>query len=312
MDLHKLILAVVLLVLAVPDCLALPAIPVLHSASENLALGKPVESNHPGSTAVTDGNYDYDNLWGVPYPAWLKIDLGEVRLLSRINVRFFSDGVRWYRYYVEVSPDGENWQRVIDDSERSAPTPRSDPRSFDAAAARYIRVTVPSSCQAWEIVHIYDVEVNGSALEQWLMPLGEVAGEALELARLASSESPTLSSVPVGLKTVGDVDLWVAAEGSRPRAWRGQPSLPINELVHELHFLHVSRSEDPPLLTATYADGTTVAVELAGEPLKELAVVAGPVHHATWLNPRPGHRLTHLSVVEGQVCVLAIMAALAA
>jgi len=117
--------------------------------SPGVADGRPVIasaslSGHPPTLAVDGNAWDLQSSWQTdPYPAWLTIDLEEVRTLDAVHVWPYWGMKRYYRYTVEVSADGKNWKQVGDMSKNATPsTPKGDRFKFDPIEARYIRVNV--------------------------------------------------------------------------------------------------------------------------------------------------------------------------
>lgn len=111
----------------------------------NLALGKIAlaSSFEPGSLPQNAVDGDDTTYWGAsPYPQWLIVDLGKVERISRILVRTFWDGGRFYHYEVEISKDKENWFRVGGKSDDRIATPQGEVYSFEPREARYIRVNM--------------------------------------------------------------------------------------------------------------------------------------------------------------------------
>ena len=139
-------------------------LPKPEVSDPGIAVGKPVtvsggsEPGHGPEQAVdgrTGGGY-----WAAsPYPQWLKIDLEKVESIDRVQICTFHDGERFYKYTVEVSPDGMNWIQVVDESQNTTPaTRRGKLYTFKATAARYIKVNMLSN-SANVGVHLTEVKV---------------------------------------------------------------------------------------------------------------------------------------------------------
>ena len=114
-----------------------------------IAVGRPATASasitsHPPALAVDGNATDLQSSWQAdPYPASLTIDTEKVRTLGRIHVWPYWGGNRYYRYTVEVSKDGDNWQQVGDKSKNTTPsTPKGDRFEFEATKTRYIRVNM--------------------------------------------------------------------------------------------------------------------------------------------------------------------------
>jgi hypothetical protein len=114
----------------------------------NLTTGKPATASaslpqHPPSLAV-DGIVRLESSWQAdPYPQWLKLDLEEPHKLMRVHVWPYWGAGRYYRYSVEVSPDGREWVMVGDKRTNTAPaTEKGDSFEFAPREVRFIRVNM--------------------------------------------------------------------------------------------------------------------------------------------------------------------------
>jgi alpha-N-acetylglucosaminidase (NAGLU)-like protein/F5/8 type C domain-containing protein/alpha-galactosidase-like protein len=129
--------------------------------------GKPVtalnfENGRP-PTAANDGSRANSPYWGGPLTlgsTWWQVDLGAVNDVSRINVRNYVDGTRWYSYRLDGSLDGVHWYTL---GGRSGPRPAADAgdTSNTEARARYVRVTGFSNT-ANSTFHLTEVTVWGT------------------------------------------------------------------------------------------------------------------------------------------------------
>lgn len=108
-----------------------------------ISLGKPVEAStqegwNPAENAV-DGFAS--TRWAAAsgaYPNWVRVDLGSVSELSRVDIHWYDPENRSYKYLIEVSNDDEQYKVVVDQSERSEIGNSSDDLNV---SARYVRVT---------------------------------------------------------------------------------------------------------------------------------------------------------------------------
>lgn len=152
----------------------------LEGAGTNLALGKPVtasgaEPNSDPEFAV-DGDISLNQFWGAsPPPQWLSVDLLSTANLDELNLWTYWDGNRSYRYTIDASLDGVQWDQVVDMSTNTVP---SSPAGFAHAtpglAARYLRVNMLGNT-ANPGLHIVEFEAHGSFLppgEIEIRPLG--------------------------------------------------------------------------------------------------------------------------------------------
>jgi hypothetical protein len=136
--------------------------PVTALSSES---GRPPEAANDGSRA----NSPY---WGGPMTygqTWWRVDLGAVNDVSRVNVRNYVDGTRYYTYRLEGSADGTHWFTL---GGRTGPAPATDAGDTmnTEAKARYVRV-VGLGNTANATFHLTEVSVSAT-------PGGSRAGEA--------------------------------------------------------------------------------------------------------------------------------------
>lgn len=124
--------------------------------TKNLALGKPVVSSVSSSSPfsverLTDGGTDnlgfYLGYPAEPEPIRITIDLQSVQSINRIVVHAYSISNSSEQYDVEVSTDGENFERV--GSHRGRPEDPARPstgsavpveHAFDRREGRYVRI----------------------------------------------------------------------------------------------------------------------------------------------------------------------------
>ena len=115
-------------------------------------------------TNAFDGNHTaLESSWQTdPYPAWLRIDLEEERKLKAVRVYPYWGSGRYYRYTVEASADGVEWQVVGDMRENTTPsTPKGDRFEFPPRKIRLIRVNMLYH-NLNKGVHIVEVKVERS------------------------------------------------------------------------------------------------------------------------------------------------------
>ncbi|WUI01230.1 alpha-N-acetylglucosaminidase C-terminal domain-containing protein [Spirillospora sp. NBC_00431] len=131
------------------------------------SLRKPVTalSSEPGRPpeAANDGNRANSPYWGgrMTYGEnWWRVDLGAVNDVSRVNVRNYVDGTRYYTYRLEGSLDGERWFTI---GGRGGPRPAADAGDTvnTEARARHVRV-VGLGNTANLTFHLSEVSVYGT------------------------------------------------------------------------------------------------------------------------------------------------------
>jgi hypothetical protein len=120
------------------------------------------EPGNPPEAAV-DGSDARESYWGAtPWPAWWQVDLGAKRKIEKVRVvTYWDDGAngRSYQYRLQVSPDGQTWQTVADESRNTdRATPAGKLHVFRPVSARYVRVEMLHN-SANTGVHLVEVSV---------------------------------------------------------------------------------------------------------------------------------------------------------
>lgn len=120
------------------------------------------KDNHPPIQAV-DGDDSLFSFWdSTPgsvdeEPQWLKLDLGSVQTFSNIRTHFYDYDGRTYRYSIETSTDGSNWNSLV--SEKSGRGVVWD--TFASVSARYVKINVFSNT-ANSYAHIVEVTIGST------------------------------------------------------------------------------------------------------------------------------------------------------
>ncbi len=131
----------------------------------NLATGKKVTSS--GGTQgpqtpelAVDDNLDLaSSWWAAPGPQWLRVDLGGLHSVDRIEVFPYWDGRRYYGYTVEVSEGGLSWATVADRSANTKPaSSQGDEILFEPQRVRFVKVNMLHG-SANEGVHLVELRV---------------------------------------------------------------------------------------------------------------------------------------------------------
>ncbi|NMB39302.1 MAG: hypothetical protein GX994_07000 [Firmicutes bacterium] len=109
-----------------------------------ISLGKPVlASTQEGWNPVENAVDGFASTrWAASsgvYPNWVRVDLGSVSEISRVDIKWYDPENRSYKYLLEVSDDDENYRVVVDQTQRTQIGDSSDPLNV---SARYVRVTV--------------------------------------------------------------------------------------------------------------------------------------------------------------------------
>ena len=113
-------------------------------------------------------------------PAWVQVDLGEIRTVGGLSIHFYDSDSRQYTYYVEGSTDGTTWAEIVPSSTaHGLATHTIDP----AVPLRYARVTVTdNSSGANDYAHVREIEVySGPPSHEETVYLQQVGAGALDL-----------------------------------------------------------------------------------------------------------------------------------
>jgi len=93
-----------------------------------------------------------------PFPQWFVVDLGKVERISRILLKTFWDGQRYYHYETEVSEDGSRWVKVGEKKDDTIATSKGEVYEFPSQDARFVRVNM--LCNSANIgVHTAELKV---------------------------------------------------------------------------------------------------------------------------------------------------------
>ncbi len=118
-----------------------------------------------GPLNAIDGIESTSSFWGtasiLSLPQWLKIDLGFMANIDRVDTHFYDGNQRVYTYYMDVSADNVSWTTVVASKTGSGIV--SD--TFSQIAARYVRITVINNT-ANTAAHIEEVRVFQAEQEQ--------------------------------------------------------------------------------------------------------------------------------------------------
>ncbi|MGE0546046.1 MAG: discoidin domain-containing protein [Kofleriaceae bacterium] len=88
---------------------------------------------------------------------WIQLDLGAPSSLSSLNLAWYKGNVRSSNYVIAGSLDGETFTTLAT-GQSSGSTTSKEPVSFEAAEARYLRITVNGNSQnAWASISDIDV-----------------------------------------------------------------------------------------------------------------------------------------------------------
>ncbi|MDP6522608.1 MAG: DUF6067 family protein [Kiritimatiellia bacterium] len=186
--------------------------------SKNLFLGAEssadkVWSRQKPELAVNGKRNSGDHWAGPPIPATHTIDLKKSTKLNALRVVTWWNGKRYYQYHVEVSEDGKEWKRIVDESANTTPATK-DGREylFDPVNARYVRTKFTKNSEKDEAGgHI--VEIEGYMLGEKGAGEPSTAFPKPLAGGVGSVDVRYARSAPPGIKEDKD---WSAV------AWRGE------------------------------------------------------------------------------------------
>lgn len=90
--------------------------------------------------------------------AWMEMDLGEVKNVCSVDIRWYKGDQRWNNFVISISADGSSYQNVFD-SKSSGNTASFERYKFPDISARYIKITVNGNTQN-NYASIADIMVN--------------------------------------------------------------------------------------------------------------------------------------------------------
>ncbi|MGH8045884.1 MAG: glycosyl hydrolase, partial [Chthoniobacterales bacterium] len=134
------------------------------SALMNLSLNQPATaSTVAGGSAVANANDGSTNTrWtasSAAYPQWWRVDLGSGKVITRVDIRWYSSASRSYKYKIEVSDDDSNYTTVVDNTANSAFGDTSN--AFTAVTKRYVRVTATGVTPSGGTASAYEITAAG-------------------------------------------------------------------------------------------------------------------------------------------------------
>lgn len=131
----------------------------------NLALRRSVrtscahQGHHVPSDAVDGDAGLTSGWWGVQYPSWLAVDLGQTVMIGKVRAVFYFGDDRYYLYTIDVSLDGKTWQPVVDNSKTTEPCRAEGVlHTFEPVSARHVRINVLKN-SANPAVHLLELQV---------------------------------------------------------------------------------------------------------------------------------------------------------
>lgn len=122
--------------------------------------------SNQGPELTLDGNFASQSHWACEQlPATLKIELAQTQVIGSVRVWFYYSDQRVYKFMVESSVDGEEWQLLADWRENQRPATRAgfslnltEPREV-----RFLRFIVTDSSRRAAGAHIVEVQAFAAA-----------------------------------------------------------------------------------------------------------------------------------------------------
>lgn len=188
---------------------------------ELISLGKPATAN-PGewsANQANDGNLE--TRWATgndQYPAWWQVDLGAQYDLTRLEIHWYGQEARAYRYKVEVGATGADFAVVFDQLDNTTFGPTDASLNV---RGRYVRITLEGAHPGgWPSIN--EVLIYGTPVED-----GELDLEALwqkEGNRELAAGRPAKANqegFPAAHANDGKLDTrWGTIDGSFPAYWQ--------------------------------------------------------------------------------------------
>lgn len=118
----------------------------------HLASDEP-EPAHP-ATQVSNNDTSDESRWAAEGAQWLVLDLGSIQDINAVGISWWKGDGRTYRFSIEISTDGENYQTVLADQTGSGTSSNIEIFDFDKTyQARYIRYSgTGNSANNWNSV----------------------------------------------------------------------------------------------------------------------------------------------------------------
>jgi hypothetical protein len=80
----------------------------------------------------------------------IRLSLQNQKPLCRVYIAWADGNARVYKFYIEISTDGQNWQSAFN-GKSSGSTTDYEPYPFNGKQAKYVRVTVTDSVWALQL-----------------------------------------------------------------------------------------------------------------------------------------------------------------
>ena len=168
---------------------------------ENIALGKTVsvssEQSSNGNYAVNIVDGDEGTRWCASngsLPQWVVVDLGQASAIAGFQL-MWENASSIYKYMIEVSDDGMNWDVALDMSENTTVNTATETQMVKTAG-RYVRLNITGINNGWASLFEFRVvpdrdagpvdpgeEIKDEAIASIIASEGSVEGRGTELVR---------------------------------------------------------------------------------------------------------------------------------
>ncbi|MDR6882477.1 uncharacterized protein YjdB [Bacillus sp. 3255] len=185
---------------------------------QNIAVGKPITSSseQSGNFAVNAVDDDASTKWtanGSSLPQWLQVDLGKDYSLTGFKMLWEMKAVA-YKYYIEVSKDGVNWDKVIDRSANTTPNGAEETALADSRG-RYVRLKIVDKITDNYWASLYEFKVIPADDQE---PGDMIPNDAIQVMNESTASEPERGTDKLrdGITTIGTG--WLAKSTELPQS----------------------------------------------------------------------------------------------
>ncbi|WP_052087764.1 glycoside hydrolase family 2 [Paenibacillus wynnii] len=170
-----------------------------EQAYKNIAIGKPVTSSseQSGNFAKNAVDDDEGTRWcasGGSLPQWIQVDLQKSSAIAGFQV-IWESSTNVYKYDIEVSEDGNNWQKVVDNTLNTTPNGHEETKLVETKG-RYVRLTIVDRITNGDWASLYEFKI---------IPLeNEEPGDRITDAKIESITSSSESEADRGTGKLRD------------------------------------------------------------------------------------------------------------
>ncbi|MCJ8010309.1 discoidin domain-containing protein [Paenibacillus sp. KQZ6P-2] len=166
---------------------------------KNIAALKPVTSSseQSGNFAKNAVDNDEGTRWcasGSSLPQWIQVDLQQSSAIAGFQI-MWERSTNVYKYYIEVSEDGANWQKVVDRTSNTTPNGYEDTNLVETKG-RYVRLTVVDRITNGDWASLFEFKIIPSENEE--------PGDMITDAKIESITSSSASEADRGTDKLRD------------------------------------------------------------------------------------------------------------